>query len=553
MDERSDQGGEARAAASPVACEDAATKHALEAEPPQRLPLSPRFVDPQFGPPPGPEAPRGLYLHKWLDVQDDRGSWLEAQIACIDESTRKVKVHYKGYEAARYDEWLPDDSPRLAPLHSHTRPLLAPAPPPLALLSPGVELDALDSIDKWRLARVLAVSAERRQVLITYQNWPDRYNEWINVDSYRLAPLRAHVQPKPPPVAVSRMAAAAVSNEERYRQQLEAKHGWQVVSMASDGNCLFRTVAHQVYGSCELHALVRRKCVEYVRAQKSFFRNFVFDEDFDSYVSRMTFDGEWGGEVEIRAMGEIYQRPVEIYAYSVLPRQRYAGPRPHAPPLRLSYHWNSHYNSIVDPATFQSTLCRSVPGELEDQRIRLGARLQDGAAGALSREERELELALRQSRRDFENRDLNEVIAKTMEADLENAKRLSLLHLQGANAPANAAAVAAGAGGLTDDEAAILRAVQAESLREVDERHDLEEAKRRSLRAGAGAGAGAGAAAAPRHQAKGAGADAPLPVQICLRAGFDEMAVFEAYSLFASTDPREEVVADNMMRYLADL
>jgi hypothetical protein len=26
---------------------------------------------------------------------------------------------------------------------------------------------------------------------------------------------------------------------------------------------------------------------------------------------------EWGGEVEIRAMGEIYCRPIEIYVYSV--------------------------------------------------------------------------------------------------------------------------------------------------------------------------------------------------------------------------------------------
>ena len=26
---------------------------------------------------------------------------------------------------------------------------------------------------------------------------------------------------------------------------------------------------------------------------------------------------EWGGEVEIRAMGEIYNRPVEIYVYSI--------------------------------------------------------------------------------------------------------------------------------------------------------------------------------------------------------------------------------------------
>lgn len=34
--------------------------------------------------------------------------------------------------------------------------------------------------------------------------------------------------------------------------------------MAGDGNCLFRSVAHQVYGDPELHQLVREKCAKYM-------------------------------------------------------------------------------------------------------------------------------------------------------------------------------------------------------------------------------------------------------------------------------------------------
>ena len=59
--------------------------------------------------------------------------------------------------------------------------------------------------------------------------------------------------------------------------------------------------------------------MEYMEAQEDYFRVFVDDEDFKSYIARMKYEGQWGGEPEIRAMGEIYQRPVEIYVYSVVP------------------------------------------------------------------------------------------------------------------------------------------------------------------------------------------------------------------------------------------
>lgn len=75
-------------------------------------------------------------------------------------------------------------------------------------------------------------------------------------------------------------------------------------------------------------------------SQAQYFKVFVDDEDFASYIARMKYEGceekkrtvpfwfswltnsphncsQWGGEPEIRAMGEIYQRPVEIYVYSL--------------------------------------------------------------------------------------------------------------------------------------------------------------------------------------------------------------------------------------------
>lgn len=46
--------------------------------------------------------------------------------------------------------------------------------------------------------------------------------------------------------------------------------GLRVVPVEGDGNCLFRSVSHQVYGDDSHHRLVRARCMDYmeVRAQE---------------------------------------------------------------------------------------------------------------------------------------------------------------------------------------------------------------------------------------------------------------------------------------------
>ncbi len=90
--------------------------------------------------------------------------------------------------------------------------------------------------------------------------------------------------------------------------------------------------------------------MEYVQAEFDHFSKFLAgqeeDERLESYVERLRQLGEWGGEVELAAMSELYGRTIEVYRYDTQPsrtyRQQSAGP-----PLRVSYHFNSHYNSVV--------------------------------------------------------------------------------------------------------------------------------------------------------------------------------------------------------------
>lgn len=42
------------------------------------------------------------------------------------------------------------------------------------------------------------------------------------------------------------------------------KRGLSLKAMGDDGACLFRAVADQVYGDQEMHAVVRKHCMDYI-------------------------------------------------------------------------------------------------------------------------------------------------------------------------------------------------------------------------------------------------------------------------------------------------
>lgn len=77
-------------------------------------------------------------------------------------------------------------------------------------------------------------------------------------------------------------------------------------------------------------------------------------EDFGEYLKRKSLDHSHGNHIEIQAMSEMFNRPIEVYHYSSEPINIFQGPSSDNEPIRLSYHRSVHYNSIVDP--FKATV-----------------------------------------------------------------------------------------------------------------------------------------------------------------------------------------------------
>lgn len=227
----------------------------------------------------------------------------------------------------------------------------------------GGKLDILDIFKskktgketrKWRKCTIMAV--EQYYVRIHYNNWNSKWDEWLHVikDSGRICPYGEMTE---------RALRARIARDKKFKELMEERNKLTVVAMAPDGSCLFRTVAHQVYGTASKHKKVRLECCEYLAKNKEQFKNFVaYGITFKSYVKGMRSLGEWGGDPEIRAMEEVYDRPFVIYEVSqdgdsTEPRQIHFNDLPEkelegVEPIRLSYHGLNHYNSVVPLEVF---------------------------------------------------------------------------------------------------------------------------------------------------------------------------------------------------------
>ena len=79
-------------------------------------------------------------------------------------------------------------------------------------------------------------------------------------------------------------------------------HGLRTIEIDGDGNCQFRAVSQQLFGSEEHHMLVRERAVSYMIERKAEFSCFFPGRAFDRYLTKMARSREWGDELTLRAI-----------------------------------------------------------------------------------------------------------------------------------------------------------------------------------------------------------------------------------------------------------
>eukprot|EP01065_Artemidia_motanka_P018815 TRINITY_DN2216_c0_g1_i1.p1 TRINITY_DN2216_c0_g1~~TRINITY_DN2216_c0_g1_i1.p1 ORF type:complete len:326 (+),score=93.46 TRINITY_DN2216_c0_g1_i1:64-1041(+) len=130
-----------------------------------------------------------------------------------------------------------------------------------------------------------------------------------------------------------------------------------VRDVPSDGNCLFSAVSDQLYGDWRRSKELRARCVEELERSRDDYAPFIAyedGEDWDTYVSDMARDGEWGGQLELNALAAVLKVDVVIHSANVPRRELRVGSDR---VIHVSYHLGEHYCSVrytgSDPEGFR--------------------------------------------------------------------------------------------------------------------------------------------------------------------------------------------------------
>ncbi|XP_074541191.1 putative bifunctional UDP-N-acetylglucosamine transferase and deubiquitinase ALG13 isoform X3 [Halichoeres trimaculatus] len=84
--------------------------------------------------------------------------------------------------------------------------------------------------------------------------------------------------------------------------------------VARDASSLFRAVSEHLYYSQNYHQRIRQNCANFMRANRSNFEPFV-EGSFEKYLERLEDPKETVGQVEIKALSQLYRRCFLIYRY----------------------------------------------------------------------------------------------------------------------------------------------------------------------------------------------------------------------------------------------
>jgi hypothetical protein len=145
-----------------------------------------------------------------------------------------------------------------------------------------------------------------------------------------------------------RFKMLSLSSDKRLLEQRLDFLGLTQAKMAGDGNCQFRSVSYELYGTQAHHAKLREVVVDWMRTNPDNYSPYV--ENFDRYLKKMSRLGNWGDEITLRAMIDCLNIHVHLITsndenWHILytPDK----PRPKDRHVFLAYIGQVHYNAVT--------------------------------------------------------------------------------------------------------------------------------------------------------------------------------------------------------------
>ncbi|KAI0218380.1 2-oxoglutarate dehydrogenase E1 component, partial [Massospora cicadina] len=130
-------------------------------------------------------------------------------------------------------------------------------------------------------------------------------------------------------------------------------YGLIISDVLGDGNCLFRSLSDQIFGTDAYHGQLREEVCEYIEQHSDFFRSFFITDDgdtFEDHLKEMRELGTYGGNHELVAFANKYNVDIHIYQDSSCETLTINGcsleEEPDAPKKGLVHLAHEHYSSV---------------------------------------------------------------------------------------------------------------------------------------------------------------------------------------------------------------
>ncbi|CAF3403497.1 unnamed protein product [Rotaria sp. Silwood2] len=124
----------------------------------------------------------------------------------------------------------------------------------------------------------------------------------------------------------------------------------RTITIIGDGNCFFRAISDQLFGTQTYHRRLRSDAITYIRRNSAAFEFFVSGEDdtIDDYIFRMKKNYTYADHLIIMATASILNQNIIIHEYGkrplLIPGSDYIDRQ-----LHISYNpYNQHYESVKD-------------------------------------------------------------------------------------------------------------------------------------------------------------------------------------------------------------
>jgi hypothetical protein len=115
----------------------------------------------------------------------------------------------------------------------------------------------------------------------------------------------------------------------------------------ADGNCQFRAIAYQLYGDENKYEFIREMICKHMCEQPTNYNQFLYDESWSSYSTRIKRNKEWGDNITLQACANIFGKYILVISHNqrVLIEPYVKSVLEYNNPIKLSFH-NCHYNAI---------------------------------------------------------------------------------------------------------------------------------------------------------------------------------------------------------------